>query len=189
MRDDVEAFYPYEPNGTPDEPTPPTPPTPEVPDVIFDGTTWYVPVTVNNQPTYSYLVYGKNNQGVGENDIREDKGKGPEFSIDLTNVKYLKFNTYLHAWNSIDGYSQATITIQVGSKAEKVTFYSASWGSQQTAESKQTLDIVVDTSDLSGVTDVSVTVGDYVGGGANLQSWRYNCYTETKLNRIEAGRN
>ena len=189
MRDDIEAFYPYEPNGTPDEPTPPTPPTPEVPDGIFDGTTWYVPVTVNNQPTYSYLVYGKNNQAVGENDIRVDKGKGPEFSIDLTNVKYLKFNTYLHAWNSIDGYSQATITIQVGSKAEKVTFYSASWGSGQTAESKQTLDIVVDTSDLSGVTDVSVTVGDYVGGGANLQSWRYNCHTETKLNRIEAGRN
>ena len=188
MRDDVEAFYPYEPNGTPDEPVPPTP-SPGVPDVIFDGTTWHVPVTVNNQPTLSYLVYSNNSQGVGENHIKTDKGKGPTFSIDLTTVKYLKFNTYLHAWNSADGYSQATITIQVGSKSEKVTFYSASWGSGQSAEYKQTFDIVVDTSGLSGVTNVSVNVGDYVGGGAHPEEHGYNCWTETKINRIEAGKN
>ena len=189
IRDDVEAFYPYEPNGTPDEPTPPTPPSPEVPDVIFDGTTWHVPVTVNNQPTLSYLVYSNNSQGEAVQDIQTDKGKGPEFSIDLTTVKYLKFNTYLHAWNSVDGYSQATITIQVGSKSEKVTFYSASWGSGQSAEYKQTLDIVVDTSGLSGVTNVSVNVGDYVGGGSHPEEHGYNCWTETKINRIEAGKN
>lgn len=188
MRDDVEAFYPYEPNGTPDEPVPPTP-SPGVPDVIFDGTTWHVPVTVNNQPTLSYLVYSNNSQGVGENHIKTDKGKGPTFSIDLTTVKYLKFNTYLHAWNSVDGYSQATITIQVGSKSEKVTFYSASWESGQSAEYKQTFDIVVDTSGLSGVTNVSVNVGDYVGGGSHPEEHGYNCWTETKINRIEAGKN
>lgn len=188
MRDDIEAFYPYEPNGTPDEPVPPTP-SPGVPDVIFDGTTWHVPVTVNNQPTLSYLVYSNNSQGVGENHIKTDKGKGPTFSIDLTTVKYLKFNTYLHAWNSADGYSQATVTIQVGSKSEKVTFYSASWESGQSAEYKQTFDIVVDTSGLSGVTNVSVNVGDYVGGGAHPEEHGYNCWTETKINRIEAGKN
>lgn len=188
VRDNIHSFYPYDPNGTPDEPVPPAPPTPSVPDVLFDGTRWYIPVTVNNHPTYSYVIYRNNSEDRGETFVQEDKGKGPEFSIDLTGVTYLKFNTYLHAWNSVDGYSEATITIKVGSKSESVKFYSASWGSGQTAEYKQTQDIVIDTRDLSGVQNVSVVVGNYVGGGSHPEDCGYNCHTETKFNRIEAGK-
>lgn len=179
--DTLTAFYPYDNQSTPtDEPTPP--PAPAVPDILYDGVNWYVDVTLNNHPTYSYVTY---TNSPGQTFIQTDQGKSIEFLIDVTTLKELVFTTWFNAWASYDGYSEATMKITCGTASKSVTFNTGPIPNPN--PSLTTIkDIIVDVNSLSGTQHVSVVVGDYKGGGCHPESEVYLCYTQTKVQYVKA---
>lgn len=185
VRDVLSIFYPYNPNGTPEEPEPPEPG--DIPDVLYDGANWYISTIISDNVEMNWYGVAGLHDDTGERylTIVTDNSQGPKFTLDVTEISQVRVSAYLVAGASTDGYSEMQFAVSVSNITEKQKVVVNKLNSMESGSVSKSCELVVNTSTLSGVQTISMNIGDYDGTGSNLAHYRYNCTGSARVLKIE----
>lgn len=182
IRDELSIKYPYDPNsraeGEPEivEPSAPT--------VIYNGSTWSIPV-VSNKVEMSWFGLASSSRHDNDINIMENNSQGPKFNVDVSTISKLKVTANISVTASIDGATSTSIALQLGSEIVKENVAVNMMGTMEAGTKSKTVTLEIDTSQLTGTLLASIYLTDHYGDGANLAHYSYNCNGYGTVTKIE----